>query len=286
LLGRDIGPGDDFYWGAATAAYQVEGYPLADGAGSCVWHEFSHTPGTTHGGDTGDVATDHYHRWAQDICVMRQLGLNAYRFSVRWPRVLPEGVGRLNQVGLGFYDRLVDALLTAGLEPFVTLYHWDLPSAIQRRGGWSNPDVASWFGEYAATITSRLGDRVQWWTTLNEPFVVAEQGHLVGAHAPGIRNIYAAGHAGLGSCTWTTRRGKGTSKTAAGGTASSPVTTAKAVQAQGAFGTGMRKTCTGGMSFLGGHLLVDAMRRCVRGGQELGARAVVAGRSSAREPSW
>jgi beta-glucosidase len=188
-------PSATFYWGAATAAYQIEGSPLADGAGRCIWHEFSHTPGNTHAGDTGDVACDHYHRFAEDVRLMRDLGLEAYRFSIRWPRILPEGTGKVNPAGLAFYDRLLDELTAAGIEPFVTLYHWDLPAALQRRGGWSNRDSAGWFGDYAALVAEKLGDRVRWWTPLNEPFVVAEQGHLVGAHAPGIRNIYAAGHA-------------------------------------------------------------------------------------------
>jgi beta-glucosidase len=191
----DSEPGSNFYWGAATAAYQIEGSPMADGAGRCIWQEFSHTPGTTYDGQTGDLACDHYHRFAEDIELMRNLGLGAYRFSIRWPRVLPDGVGEPNPAGLAFYDRLLDGVLAAGLEPFVTLFHWDFPSALQRRGGWPNRDSADWFGEYASVVAAALGDRVRWWTTLNEPFVVAEQGHLVGAHAPGIRNIYAAGHA-------------------------------------------------------------------------------------------
>lgn len=182
-----------FYWGAATAAYQVEGSPLAEGAGRCIWHEFSHTPGNVLGDDTGDVAADHYHRWASDIELMGQLGLNAYRFSIRWPRVLPEGRGTVNQAGLSFYDRLVDRLLESGIEPFLTVYHWDLPSALQRLGGWSNPDVAGWFADYATVLGQRFGDRVKHWVTLNEPFVVSEQGHLAANHAPGMRNIYAAG---------------------------------------------------------------------------------------------
>jgi beta-glucosidase len=183
-----------FYWGAATAAYQIEGSPLADGAGRCVWHEFAHTPGTIANGDTGDVACDHYHRVTQDVQLIRELGLGAYRFSIRWPRIRPDGIGEINPAGAAFYDRLVDELLAAGIEPFVTLHHWDLPAALQRRGGWSNRDVASWFGDYAEVVARTLGDRVHHWITLNEPFVVAEQGHLVGVHAPGIRNIYAAGH--------------------------------------------------------------------------------------------
>lgn len=186
---------DHFYWGASTAAYQIEGSPLADGAGACVWHEFAHTPGTIENGDNGDVACDHYHRASDDVALMRELGLGAYRFSIRWPRILPTGVGKVNSVGLDFYDRLVDELLEAGIEPFVTLHHWDLPADLQRAGGWSNRDVASWFCDYAQVVAGALGDRVRYWITLNEPFVVAEQGHLVGVHAPGIRNIYATGHA-------------------------------------------------------------------------------------------
>jgi len=186
---------EEFYWGASTAAYQIEGSPLADGAGSCVWHEFSHTPNNVENGDTGDVACDHYHRRDADVALMRELGLGAYRFSIRWPRILPDGTGGVNVKGLNFYDRLLDELLAADIEPFVTLYHWDLPAALQRRGGWSNRDVAEWFADYVAVVARRLGDRVNHWITLNEPFVVAEQGHLVGAHAPGIRNIYATGHA-------------------------------------------------------------------------------------------
>jgi beta-glucosidase len=191
---RDIGPSSRFYWGAATAAYQIEGSPLADGAGSCVWHEFSHTPGTTYKGQNGDVAADHYHRWPEDVELMKSMGLNAYRFSVRWPRILPEGTGRVNPAGIAFYDRLVDGLLAAGIEPFLTLFHWDMPSALFRQGGWSNPDVANWFGEYADVVANAVGDRVAHWMTLNEPFVVSAEGHLVGNHAPGMRNIYQMAH--------------------------------------------------------------------------------------------
>ena len=185
---------DKFLWGAATAAYQIEGSPMADGAGRCVWHEFSHTPGTTHNGDNGDVAADHYHRWRDDVALMQELGLGAYRFSVRWSRILPEGTGRVNQAGLDFYSRLVDALLEAGIEPFPTLFHWDLPAALMRRGGWSNPDIAGWFGDYAAIVAGHLADRTGNWMTLNEPFVVSAEGHLVGHHAPGMTNIYQAVH--------------------------------------------------------------------------------------------
>lgn len=186
-----LGTNDRFYWGAATAAYQIEGSPMADGAGMCVWHEFSHTPGNTVDGDTGDVAADHYRRWAADVDMMKGLGLNAYRFSLRWARVLPEGKGRVNQGGIDFYSRLVDKLLASGIEPFVTLFHWDTPSGLHRLGGWTNPDIAGWFADYASVVAGALGDRVTHWMTLNEPFVVAEQGHLYANHAPGMRNIYA-----------------------------------------------------------------------------------------------
>jgi beta-glucosidase len=191
VLEPEASANSKFYWGAATAAYQVEGSPLADGSGSCVWHEFSHTPGCTYQGQTGDVANDHYHRWPQDIDLMEQLGLNAYRFSIRWPRVLPEGKGALNPAGLSFYDKIVDKLLEKDIEPFITLFHWDLPSALHRLGGWTNPDIAGWFADYATVMGEALGDRVKNWMTLNEPFVVSEQGHLVGNHAPGMRNIFA-----------------------------------------------------------------------------------------------
>jgi beta-glucosidase len=191
--GAENGANSKFFWGAATAAYQIEGSPLADGAGRCVWHEFSHTPGTIYDGQTGDVAADHYHRWKQDVALMKSLGLNCYRFSVRWPRVLPEGTGTVNPAGIGFYDRLVDGLLEAGIEPFVTLFHWDLPSSLFELGGWSNRDIANWFADYATTVAAALSDRVRYWVTLNEPFVVAAEGHLVGHHAPGLRNIFAAG---------------------------------------------------------------------------------------------
>ncbi len=183
-----------FHWGVATAAYQIEGSPQADGAGICVWDEFSRTQGNTYEGHTGDVACDHFNRWPQDIALMGELGVSAYRFSIRWPRILPDGDGAVNQPGVDFYDRLVDGLLEAGIEPFVTLFHWDLPAALQRRGGWSNPDVADWFARYAEVLVAALGDRVRNWITLNEPHIVAEHGHLNGDHAPGIRNVYAACH--------------------------------------------------------------------------------------------
>ncbi len=182
----------DFLWGAATSAYQIEGSPLADGAGASIWHEFSHTPGRTCDGDTGDTACDHYHRYREDIALVRALGLNAYRFSVAWGRVLPEGRGRVNSAGLDFYQRLVDAVLEQGIQPMVTLYHWDLPAALDRLGGWLNPDSADWFADYARVLFRALGDRVKLWVTLNEPWVVVDGGYLHGGLAPGQRNPFAA----------------------------------------------------------------------------------------------
>jgi beta-glucosidase len=183
---------DDFLWGAATSAYQIEGSPLADGAGASIWHRFAHTPGRVAGGDTGDVACDHYRRFKDDVAMMRDLGLNAYRFSIAWSRVLPEGTGRVNRKGLDFYERLVDALLEAGIVPSATLYHWDLPAALDDRGGFLNRDAASWLAEYARVVVRALDDRVPMWTTLNEPWVVMDGGYLHGVLAPGHRNLYEA----------------------------------------------------------------------------------------------
>ena len=183
---------DGFLWGAATSAYQIEGSPLADGAGPSIWHRFSHSAGRTANGETGDIACDHYRRYAGDVTMMRTLGLNAYRFSISWSRVLPEGRGRANAAGLGFYERLVDSLLAAGIQPNVTLYHWDLPAALDDRGGWLNPDIAHWFADYARVIFDTLDDRVTMWATLNEPWVVTDGGYLQGVLAPGHRNLYEA----------------------------------------------------------------------------------------------
>jgi len=182
----------DFLWGTATSAYQVEGSPLADGAGVSIWHRFAHTPGQVHDGSTGDVACDHYRRYREDVALMRMLGTNAYRFSISWSRVLPGGRGRVNPAGLDFYDRLVDALLENGIEPLVTLYHWDLPAALDDLGGWLNPDVAQWFAEYATVVFRRLDGRVKLWSTLNEPWVVTDGGYLHGSLAPGLRNRFEA----------------------------------------------------------------------------------------------
>lgn len=183
---------DGFLWGAATSAYQIEGSPLADGAGPSIWHRFVHTPGRSVAGDTGDVACDHYNRWREDVRLMQSLGLKAYRFSINWGRVFPEGTGRLNEAGIAFYDRLVDALLEAGIEPLPTLYHWDLPAALHDRGGWLNPDIIHWFAGYAEATFRRLDDRVKRWATLNEPWVITDGGYLHGALAPGHENLFEA----------------------------------------------------------------------------------------------
>ena len=182
----------DFVWGAATSAYQIEGAPLEDGAGPSIWQRFSHTPGKMTHGHTGDVACDHYHRWREDVALMRRIGLGAYRFSISWSRVLPEGTGRVNQKGLDFYRQLVDALRDAGIRPMATLYHWDLPAALDDRGGWLNRDVAEWFAEYADVMVRALDDRVEWWATINEPWVVMDGGYLHGALAPGHSNLFEA----------------------------------------------------------------------------------------------
>jgi beta-glucosidase len=183
---------DRFLWGAATSAYQIEGSPLADGAGASIWHRFAHTPGMVHDGDTGDVACDHYRRAADDVALMRALGLTAYRLSIAWGRILPTGRGRVNPPGLAFYERLVDALLASNIQPVITLYHWDLPAALEDRGGWLNPDSAAWFAEYTDVVVRALDDRVRMWVTLNEPWVVADGGYVRGVLAPGQRNLAAA----------------------------------------------------------------------------------------------
>ena len=181
-----------FLWGAATSAYQIEGSHLADGAGPSIWHRFVRTPGLVKDGDTGDVACDHYRRFESDVALMKSLGLKAYRFSIAWARVLPEGRGKVNPRGLAFYERLVDTLLEAGIRPMATLYHWDLPAALDDRGGWLNPDVADWFADYASVVYKALDDRIGLWATLNEPWVVADGGYLHGVLAPGHRNAFEA----------------------------------------------------------------------------------------------
>jgi beta-glucosidase len=181
-----------FLFGTATAAYQIEGGHDADGKGLSIWDTFCRRPGAISTGETGDVACDHYHRWREDVALLRELGCNAYRLSISWPRVLPSGTGAVNEAGLAFYDRLIDELLANRVRPFVTLYHWDLPQALQENGGWSAPRTVAAFGRYADVIARRLGDRVQDWMTLNEPEVVAYAGHYVGVHAPGMRDFATA----------------------------------------------------------------------------------------------
>ncbi len=183
---------DDFVWGTATSAYQIEGSPTADGAGRSIWHRFSHTPGNTWLDQTGDVACDHYRRYKDDVAIMAELGANSYRFSIAWARIFPQGTGAVNKKGVDFYSRLVDELLKRGIRPNATLYHWDLPEALDDRGGWLNRDVADWFGEYATTMFDVLGDRVEMWSTLNEPWVVTDGGYLSGVLAPGHSNLFEA----------------------------------------------------------------------------------------------
>ncbi|HVS31614.1 MAG TPA: GH1 family beta-glucosidase [Thermoanaerobaculia bacterium] len=183
---------DSFLWGAATSAYQIEGSPLADGAGVSNWHRFSHTPGRVANDENGDVACDHYRRYRDDVRIMRELGLNAYRFSISWSRIFPQGTGPMNPRGLDFYDTLVDALLESGITPNATLFHWDLPAALDDRGGWLNRDSADWFADYATAVFKKLDDRVKMWATLNEPWVVTDGGYLHGILAPGHRNVYEA----------------------------------------------------------------------------------------------
>jgi len=188
----------EFLWGAATAAYQIEGAWNEDHKGESIWDRFSHTPGKITNNETGDIACDHYHRYLEDIALMRELGLNAYRFSISWPRVLPDGFGRINPAGMDFYDRLVDALLATNIEPFITLHHWDYPQTLQDRGGWVNRENLPYFADFAALMVKRLGDRVHRWATFNEPDDITEHGYGSGEHAPGGKNdwktVYQVGH--------------------------------------------------------------------------------------------
>lgn len=180
---------DGFVWGAATASYQIEGAVNEDGRSESIWDRFCHTEGKVLNGDSGDVACDHYHRWPEDIKLMQDIGIDAYRFSIAWPRILPDGRGRINEPGIAFYDRLVDGLLAAGITPWVTLYHWDLPQILEDQGGWPNRATAEAFAEYVDVITGRLGDRVKHWITLNEPWCSGFLGYLTGNHAPGRTNM-------------------------------------------------------------------------------------------------
>jgi beta-glucosidase len=180
----------DFVWGVSTSSYQIEGAAHEDGRGESVWDVYCRQPGTVANGDTGDVACDHYHRYGQDVALMRDLGIRAYRFSVAWPRVLPQGVGAVNGPGLAFYDRLVDSLLAANIEPWLCLYHWDLPQALENLGGWSNRDSVGWFAEYSALVARRYGDRVKRFATFNEPSIFALFGYGFGSAAPGVPRNY------------------------------------------------------------------------------------------------
>ena len=175
----------EFVWGAATASYQIEGAVQEDGRGESIWDRFSHTPGRVKNGDTGDVACDHYHRYREDVALLSQLGVGAYRFSISWPRVLPQGTGAINGPGLDFYERLVDELLARGIAPYATLYHWDLPQPLEDAGGWPVRATAEAFAEYAGVVAARLGDRLSHLATFNEPHIVSDHGYRNGSHAPG-----------------------------------------------------------------------------------------------------
>lgn len=179
--------GKDFIWGAATASYQVEGAWDADGKGPSVWDALCERPGAIYHGDTGKVACDQYHRYEEDADLMAQMGLQAYRFSISWPRVMPEGIGKVNEKGLDYYDRLTDALLAKGVQPYATLFHWDYPMELYLKGGWMNPDAHEWFGDYTRVVVEKLSDRIKGWMTLNEPQVYLTLGHVIGEHAPGVK---------------------------------------------------------------------------------------------------
>ncbi len=202
---------DGFLWGTAASAYQIEGAVHADGRGTSVWDTFSHTPGLTRNGATGDVACDHYHRYPEDVALMQRLGVGAYRFSTAWPRIFPNGRGRPNQAGLAFYDRLVDALLGAGIDPWICLHHWDMPQALEDAGGWRNRDTAYRFADYSQTVMQRIGDRVRHSAPINEPNVLPWVAYDMGVHAPGARSrpetLAAIHHINLahGLCTQAIR---------------------------------------------------------------------------------
>ena len=195
--GADLVFPDGFVWGSATSSFQIEGAPDADGKSESIWDRFCAVPGNILDGSNGDVACDHHSRWRDDVALMSRLGLGAYRFSIAWTRVVPDGVGAVNAPGLDFYDRLVDGLLEVGITPMPTLYHWDLPQALDDRGGWLSRDTAEAFADYTEAVVDRLGDRVGTWTTLNEPYVSANHGYVTGEHAPGHTSLqegFAASH--------------------------------------------------------------------------------------------
>jgi len=188
---------DNFTWGAIASAYQIEGAWQEDGKGKSIWDQFSLLPDRILGGDTGQIAADHYHKMPEDVQLMAEIGLQSYSFTISWPRILPEGIGQVNQKGLDFYDRLVDALLAAGIKPKATLYHWDLPLPLFEKGGWPDRESINWFGEYASAVFEKLADRVKLWATHNEPWVAAFLGYGAGIHAPGINDgtqAYQAAH--------------------------------------------------------------------------------------------
>lgn len=188
----DFGP--DFVFGTATSSYQIEG-GQQDGRGPSIWDTFSATPGNVKNTDDGRIACDHYNRWPEDLNLVRDGGFDAYRFSLAWPRLIPEGTGAINQAGIDFYDRLIDGMLERNLKPFATLYHWDLPSALQDKGGWMNRDIAGWFADYAELVGKHFGDRLHATATINEPWCVSILSHLLGIHAPGYRDLRACAHA-------------------------------------------------------------------------------------------
>jgi beta-glucosidase len=181
-----------FLWGVASSAYQIEGAWNEGGKGESIWDRFSRTSGKIKNGDTGNIACDHYHRYPEDVALMKELGVKAYRFSVSWPRVLPKGKGNANNAGLNFYRRLVDELLQAGIEPWVCLYHWDLPQALQNEGGWAKRNIVQYFADYAKLMAGELGDKVRRWIIFNEPRCIAWLWHLYGIHAPGVKNLELA----------------------------------------------------------------------------------------------
>lgn len=182
----------DFVWGCATASYQIEGAAFEGGKGESIWDRFSSIPGNVRDGATGLVACDHYHRFREDVALMKKMGLKAYRFSISWPRIMPKGIGELSEQGLAFYGALLDELHAAGIEPYVTLYHWDLPQALQDLGGWVNPAIAGYFLEYCKVVMNRFGGKVRQWITLNEPFCVSHLGYAAGVFAPGVRDVSAS----------------------------------------------------------------------------------------------
>lgn len=187
-MGRVLFP-EGFAWGAATASYQIEGAAREDGKGESIWDRFSHTPRKVRNGDTGDIACDSYHRIAEDVALLQEMNLGSYRFSISWPRIQPEGRGPANPGGLDYYRRLIEALLAAGIRPFPTLYHWDLPQALEDRGGWPERDTAGRFADYAELLTRAFADRVDHWTIFNEPFVFTALGYWLGIHAPGRKSV-------------------------------------------------------------------------------------------------